>query len=303
MMRALHHLPTHQPGSRLCRCLLPALPVSRAPPSQCPHSRAARAPRAKSERDSLIDYETLEVAVPALQRPINELKQVKEGALYKWATLELPGFAGRLAAVYGAVFALIGGPIAYQTFDPAAQFPLFFLAASVGSLLVTTIVTLRIYLGWSYVGERLLSATIEYEETGWYDGQTYVKPPEVLARDRLLGTYEVNPVMKRLRYTMLSTGGSLVLCAALLIGATKATADADGMFGRGAARRAPAQVTPTGILYSKNIKTLEELMNDDEAAAAEQAAQGGIPGYCGDRYYKSFAGGEKICAKFEKGTR
>jgi hypothetical protein len=33
--------------------------------------------------------------------------------------------------------------------------------------------------GWSYVGDRLLSAVVPYEETGWYDGQLYVKPPEV----------------------------------------------------------------------------------------------------------------------------
>ena len=41
------------------------------------------------------------------------------------------------------------------------------------------------------MGDRLLSAAVEYEETGWYDGQLFVKPPEVLARDRLLGSYEV----------------------------------------------------------------------------------------------------------------
>jgi hypothetical protein len=28
--------------------------------------------------------------------------------------------------------------------------------------------------------------------------------------------------------------------------------------------------------------------------------QGGIPGYCGDRYFKAFAGGERVCEKFEK---
>ena len=53
------------------------------------------------------------------------------------------------------------------------------------------VAVLRIYLGWSYVGDRLLSAAVPYEETGWYDGQLFVKPPEVLARDRLLGSYEV----------------------------------------------------------------------------------------------------------------
>jgi hypothetical protein len=33
---------------------------------------------------------------------------------------------------------------------------------------------------------------VEYEETGWYDGETFVKSPELLMRDRLLGTYEVS---------------------------------------------------------------------------------------------------------------
>jgi len=32
---------------------------------------------------------------------------------------------------------------------------------------------------------------VDYEETGWYDGEVFVKPPEVLTRDRLLGMYEV----------------------------------------------------------------------------------------------------------------
>lgn len=35
-----------------------------------------------------------------------------------------------------------------------------------------------------------------------YDGQVFVKPPEVLTRDRLLGTYEVKPVLARLRLVL-----------------------------------------------------------------------------------------------------
>jgi hypothetical protein len=137
------------------------------------------------------------------------------------------------------------------------------------------------------------------QETGWYDGQTFVKPPEVLARDRLLGTYEVSPIMARLRKTMLGTGGSLLVAAVLLTGAIRAGADADGFYGRGAAVT-PSQVTPAGIIYSKSVKDLSSLLEDDEAAATEQAAMGGMPGYCGDRYWKAFAGGERLCEKFER---
>ena len=41
------------------------------------------------------------------------------------------------------------------------------VAGCLGSLMVVAILVLRIYLGWAYVGDRLLSAAVPYEETGW----------------------------------------------------------------------------------------------------------------------------------------
>ena len=92
------------------------------------------------------------------------------------------------------------------------------------------------------VAHHHLTAAAAVQETGWYDGQIFVKPPELLARDRLTGTYEVNPVMQRLRYTMAGTGAGLALCAVLLVGGIRLSADADGVYGRGAAVRSPTQV-------------------------------------------------------------
>lgn len=43
----------------------------------------------------------------------------------------------------------------------------FFLSGSTGSLLVVAVASLRIFLAWKYVGDRLLTASLEYEETGW----------------------------------------------------------------------------------------------------------------------------------------
>ena len=60
-----------------------------------------------------------------------------------------------------------------------------------------------------------------------------------------------------------------------------------------------AQSNSSGILYSKDVRSVEDLKYDDDAAAAEAIAQKGIPGYCGDRYFKAFAGGESVCKKFE----
>ena len=55
-----------------------------------------------------------------------------------------------------------------------AQTAEFLLSGTVGAGFVVSLAVLRIYLGWSYVGDRLLSAAVAYEETGWYDGQVNV---------------------------------------------------------------------------------------------------------------------------------
>lgn len=90
------------------------------------------------------------------------------------------------------------------------------VAAASSGVVVVTLVVVRMYLGWAYVGNRLLSATVEYEETGWYDGQVWVKTAEILARDRLLGSFSVKPVLSRLKNTLVVLAVSLCTCAVLL---------------------------------------------------------------------------------------
>ncbi len=60
----------------------------------------------------------------------------------------------------------------------------------------------------------------------------------------------------------------------------------------------PRQITSNGVIYSQAVKNLQDLRDDDEAAAAEQLAQGGRPGFCGDRYLRAAAGGH-LCRKFD----
>jgi hypothetical protein len=58
-----------------------------------------------------------------------------------------------------------------------------------------------------------MNATITYEESGWYDGQTWVKTNVVLQQDRLVGTYEVLPILNRLRGVILM----FTLCTVLMV--------------------------------------------------------------------------------------
>ena len=62
-----------------------------------------------------------------------------------------------------------------------------------------------------------MEATVPYEESGWYDGQVWIKPPEVLLQDRLIGTYEVYPGILRLQFTLVFFFSILLLGVTLIM--------------------------------------------------------------------------------------
>ena len=235
--------------------------------------------------------------MPRDQRPVNELRSLRETFLYDWALLPAAPLALRCGALFLAVFVLLSAPISDATFEPTRQPAQFLLASTAGSLAVLTAVLARVYLGWAYVGNRLLSAVIEYEETGWYDGQLFVKPPKVLARDRLLGAYEVKPALGRLKGLLLASGLTLAGTAVSLSVLLSQSTDADGFYGRGAG--VPVYRLSADLkTEDAAIEALEQLRSDDAAAAEEADAiresLGEVPAWCAERYYKAMAGSASI---------
>ncbi|KAK9866550.1 hypothetical protein WJX84_001367 [Apatococcus fuscideae] len=197
----------------VCKGLSVPLPAYSRPLTQRRHRcRAEPVRKGNGEKDPL----AAACPVPSEQQPVRELQALQDIFAFNWATMPLPQFVGRLGIVWAGFFATMGLPVSAVTFNPQDQPTEFFASAGLGSLCVVTIVVLRLYLGWSHVGNRLLSATCEYEESGWYDGQIWVKPPQYLARDRLLGTYTVRPALARLRTTLLGLAGMAVVLTAAL---------------------------------------------------------------------------------------
>lgn len=144
--------------------------------------------------------------VPPEQQPINEYQELTDAWFFSWAKQEPQSYTSKLVWVWGISWA-IASPVAAASFAPPKYPVQFILAGGGGATVFVALLVLRLYLGWSYVGSRLFQETIVYEETGWYDGQTWIKPPEVLSRDRLVVSYQVQPILKRL----LQTFGILVL--------------------------------------------------------------------------------------------
>ncbi|KAL3346375.1 hypothetical protein AABB24_025026 [Solanum stoloniferum] len=237
----------------------------------------------------------LEIEVPFEQRPVNEYSSLKDETLYSWAELGPGAFFLRLGGLWLVTFAVLGVPIAAASFNPSKDPLRFLLAASTGTLFLVALIVLRIYLGWSYVGDRLLSAVIPYEETGWYDGQMWVKPPEILARDRLLGSYKVKPVIKMLKQTLVGTGALLVAAVSLFIFATPVE---DFFLNTFTTKENSLSSTSTnstnklGIRKEELLRLPLEVKEDDDLAKAAAEAADGRPVYCRDRYYRALAGGQ-----------
>uniref|UniRef100_A0A5B7BJ56 DUF1230 family protein n=1 Tax=Davidia involucrata TaxID=16924 RepID=A0A5B7BJ56_DAVIN len=237
----------------------------------------------------------LEFEVPFEQRPVNEYSALKDGILYSWGELSPGPFFLRLGGLWLVTFTVLGVPIAAASFNPAREPLQFVLAAGTGTLFIVSLIVLRIYLGWSYVGDRLLSAVIPYEESGWYDGQMWVKPPEILARDRLLGSYKVKPVIKLLKQTLVGTGVLLVTTVLLFIFATPVEDFIHNAFGT---KGNPSNISASKISTKFNIRKEEllklpvEVRADDDLAAAAAEAADGRPVYCRDRFYRALAGGQ-----------
>ncbi|KAF3504470.1 hypothetical protein F2Q69_00040222 [Brassica cretica] len=122
---------------------------------------------------------------------------------------------------------------------------------------------------------------------------TKIREILVLARDRLLGSYKVKPVIKMLKQTLVGTGALLVSAFVLFVFATPV----EDFFKT--TLRATNEVSISRTNNNKFNMRKEQLLrlpidlvtNDDLAAAAAEAADG-RPVYCRDRYYRALAGGQ-----------
>nr|YP_009420311.1 putative plastid protein 36 [Cryptomonas curvata]ASO75799.1 putative plastid protein 36 [Cryptomonas curvata] len=127
----------------------------------------------------------MQCPVPKHQRPLSEYNELKTSFGFTWTTEGPSSFLKEFS--YISVIRLLLSLL-------LAKF-LWIISAS---FLFFTTWMLRLYLGWLYIYNRLMNATITYEESGWYDGQTWIKTNDILIQDRLVGVYEVLPVLKTL---------------------------------------------------------------------------------------------------------
>mmetsp|Transcript_18720 Transcript_18720/g.32002 ORF Transcript_18720/g.32002 Transcript_18720/m.32002 type:complete len:275 (+) Transcript_18720:90-914(+) len=213
--------------------------------------------------------------VPEGQRPVNEYLDLIRAPLFGWASEETgtKGLVTRLAAVYTVSFIAVCFPISGATFTQDGYLLQQMAASNVGALLLTLFLCIRLYSGWGYVGSRLKSRVIEYEETGWYDGDFEEKTPAERQRDLFLYQSNVEPVVNRLKTVSLAVAA---LWVASCIGFN-------------------AAMNSKPLFDNYDPTMLERLRYDEKLAGKVSEESAGRPTYCDSRYYRAVANGGQGC--------
>ena len=74
----------------------------------------------------------------------------------------------------------------------------YILISLFSSLSVPLLISIRLLLGWNHIYKRLISEKVEYEESGWYDGQIWIKPIQLKERESLIASLEVKPILNKI---------------------------------------------------------------------------------------------------------
>ena len=154
--------------------------------------------------------ESVACPVPPEQRPLEEFQQLTESWFFSWPAGANPRLRWRLATAW-LLMLPVCSLIASGSWTLRGDPPRLVMAASVAALVLPLFLLMRQWLGWTYVMRRLLAESVDYEESGWYDGQTWEKPVSWREKDQLVARHEVRPILGRLARAM-------ALAAALMLG-------------------------------------------------------------------------------------
>jgi len=151
--------------------------------------------------------------VPKEQQPTNEFIELSKSKIFSWPKSKklLSIILIKFWIVTFILFLLIAsGSIYFKTFLLK-----YILLSLISSLSIPLLITMRLYLGWNHIFKRLNSEKVEYEESGWYDGQIWIKPLNLKEKESLIASVEVKPILKNL--TQISSCILIIVLSGILI--------------------------------------------------------------------------------------
>ncbi len=134
--------------------------------------------------------------VPREQQPTNEFIELSKSKIFSWPKTKksLILILIKFWLVAFVLFLVISsGSVHFKT-----SLFRYILLSFFSSLSIPLLISIRLYLGWNHIFKRLISEKVEYEESGWYDGQVWEKPLVLKEKESLIASIEVKPILRNL---------------------------------------------------------------------------------------------------------
>ena len=134
--------------------------------------------------------------VPKEQQPLNEFIELSKSTTFSWPKSK-KSLTLVLLKFWTASFLLFLIISTGSVFFKTSIFK-YILLSLLSSLSIPFLISIRLYIGWKHVFKRLNSEKVEYEESGWYDGQVWQKPLNLKEKESLIASNEVKPILKNI---------------------------------------------------------------------------------------------------------
>ncbi|WP_269605404.1 CGLD27 family protein [Prochlorococcus marinus] len=141
--------------------------------------------------------------VPLNQRPLNEFNNIRNSWIISWPFLERNIFYRKLTFSWVLITPL-SLTICYGSDYLKNNIFELLITSLTSSIAFPILLLIRQWLSWQYIYKRLNSENIEYEESGWYDGQTWEKPIDWRAKDLLIAQHQIKPILNHLQVMIIA---------------------------------------------------------------------------------------------------
>tara|TARA_B100000214_G_scaffold336670_1_gene280736 strand:+ start:80 stop:592 length:513 start_codon:yes stop_codon:yes gene_type:complete len=139
--------------------------------------------------------------VPSDQIPIKEYEKLSQSFFFRWPIVSEKYFYKNLFICWIILLPFI--TIIFSGSDILILNPFKLILVSLTwSLIIPIFLVARHLLSWNYIYKRLRSENIEYEESGWYDGQIWEKSIEMRQKDLLTAQHELKPIITLIQKTL-----------------------------------------------------------------------------------------------------
>ena len=154
--------------------------------------------------------------VPLKQRPLNEFNSIRNSWIISWPLLEKNIFYRKL--LHSWIFITpITLTISYGSNYLKSNIFDLILISLTAALLCPILLLSRQWLSWIYIYKRLNSEKIEYEESGWYDGQVWEKPIDWRAKELLIAQHQVKPILNHLKMVLVILASCILVSFFILL--------------------------------------------------------------------------------------